>query len=193
MVLRKLWHHRSIVREAWHRTMAVANFLCGLHVTNTYLCTAALAYGPSMLPTFNLTGDLFLAERLSTRFDKVRPGDVVLVRSPEDPRKLIVKRLLGMEGDSVTYVVDPKNSSRCDTVVVPKGHVWIEGDNIYASRDSRQVGPVPYSLLEGKAFCKVPSPLHLRCITVNLLGEANYQLCCSLWILYYRKGLYEYT
>ncbi|XP_042943885.1 mitochondrial inner membrane protease subunit 1 isoform X2 [Carya illinoinensis] len=150
-----MWHYRSIVREAWHRTMAVANFLCGLHVTNTYLCTAALAYGPSMLPTFNLTGDLFLAERLSTRFDKVRPGDVVLVRSPENPRKLIVKRLLGMEGDSVTYAVDPKNSSRCNTVVVPKGHVWIEGDNIYASRDSRQFGPVPYGLLEGKAFCKI--------------------------------------
>lgn len=76
------------------------------------------AYGPSMLPTFNLTGDLFLADRLSTRFGKVGRGDVVLVRSPEDPRKVVAKRLLGMEGDSVTYVVDPKNSDRSETVVV---------------------------------------------------------------------------
>lgn len=76
------------------------------------------AYGPSMLPTFNLTGDLFLAERLSPRFGKMRPGDIVLIRSPESPRKVIAKRLLGMEGDSVTYFVDPKNSTRSETVVV---------------------------------------------------------------------------
>jgi len=76
------------------------------------------AYGPSMLPTFNLTGDLFLVDRLSTMFGKVGRGDVVLVRSPENPRKLLAKRLLGMQGDSVTYVVDPKNTDRSETVVV---------------------------------------------------------------------------
>ncbi|XP_062161082.1 mitochondrial ATP-independent inner membrane protease subunit 1a-like [Alnus glutinosa] len=158
MGLRKLWQYRSIVKEAWDQTMAVATLLCGLHVTNTYLCTLGLAYGPSMLPTFNLTGDLFLADRLSTMFGKVGRGDVVLVRSPENPRKLLAKRLLGMQGDSVTYVVDPKNSDRSETVVVPKGHVWIEGDNIYASRDSRQYGPVPYGLVEGKIFWKIWPP-----------------------------------
>lgn len=48
----------------------------------------------------------------------VRRGDIVLVRSPEVPRKLVTKRLIGMEGDSVKYVVDPENSDRCETVVV---------------------------------------------------------------------------
>ena len=71
-----------------------------------------------MLPTFNLTGDLFLSERLSVWFGKVGPGDIVLVRSPENPRKVMAKRLLGMEADSVTYVVDPKNSDKCETIVV---------------------------------------------------------------------------
>jgi hypothetical protein len=42
MGLRKLWQYRSIVREAWDQTMAVATLLCGLHVTNTYLCTVGL-------------------------------------------------------------------------------------------------------------------------------------------------------
>ena len=76
------------------------------------------AYGPSMIPTFNLTGDMFLAERLSIKFGKVSPGDIVLLRSPESPRKVMVKRLLGLESHSVTYVVDPMNSDRCDTIVV---------------------------------------------------------------------------
>ncbi|KAL4627470.1 hypothetical protein ACB092_05G168000 [Castanea dentata] len=156
----RLWNlqYKSIVKEASGKTLAVAKFFCVLHITNTYLCTFALAYGPSMIPTFNLTGDMFLAERLSIKFGKVGPGDIVLLRSPESPRKVMVKRLLGLESHSVTYVVDPMNSDRCDTIVVPKGHVWVEGDNIYNSRDSRQFGPVPYSLLEGKVFCKIWPP-----------------------------------
>ena len=43
------------------------------------------AYGPSMVPTFNLTGDMFLVERLSIKFGKVGPGDIVLLRSHESP------------------------------------------------------------------------------------------------------------
>lgn len=76
------------------------------------------AYGPSMLPTINLTGDLVLAERISTRFNKVCPGDVVLVRSPVVPRRIVTKRVIGMEGDRVSYVADPKSSDKFETVVV---------------------------------------------------------------------------
>ncbi|XVE88350.1 hypothetical protein DITRI_Ditri19aG0062600 [Diplodiscus trichospermus] len=112
-------------------------------------------YGPSMLPTLNITGNLVLAERISTRTVKLRPGDVVIFRSPESPRKIVCKRLIGMEGDHVTYVVDPKNNDGCETIVVPKGHVWVEGDNIYASRDSRYFGAIPYGLLQSRAFWKL--------------------------------------
>ncbi|KAF2282841.1 hypothetical protein GH714_004907 [Hevea brasiliensis] len=113
------------------------------------MSSAALqTYGPSMLPTLNLTGDLVLAERISPRIGKVGPGDIVLVQSPVNPRKVVTKRVMGMEGDSVTYVVDPKNSDESDTIVVPKGHIWIEGDNIHDSNDSRKFGAFPYGLLQ---------------------------------------------
>ncbi|XP_034698685.1 mitochondrial inner membrane protease subunit 1-like isoform X2 [Vitis riparia] len=144
-----------IVNEALDRAFFTAKFLCLLHVSNTYLCTVALAHGPSMLPTLNLSGDLILADRLSVRFGKVGPGDIVLVRSPQNPRKIITKRVVGMGGDRVTFSVDPKDSRRCETVVVPEGHVWIAGDNIYASTDSRNFGAVPYGLLQGKVFWRV--------------------------------------
>ena len=134
-----------IVKEALDRAFFTAKFLCLLHVSNTYLCTVALvskatplihfyssslqfllssmirclqAHGPSMLPTLNLSGDLILADRLSVRFGKVGPGDIVLVRSPQNPRKIITKRVVGMGGDRVTFSVDPKDSRRCETVVV---------------------------------------------------------------------------
>ena len=33
---------------------------------------------------------------------------------------------------------------------VPEGHVWIVGDNLGTSRDSRKYGPVPMGLITGK-------------------------------------------
>lgn len=38
---------------------------------------------------------------------------------------------------------------------VPKGHVWLQGDNQFVSRDSREYGPVPAALVKGKVVFKV--------------------------------------
>ncbi|XP_026405603.1 mitochondrial inner membrane protease subunit 1-like [Papaver somniferum] len=145
----------EIAKEAFDRTILVGKFLCFLHVTNNYICSPTLVFGPSMLPTLSITGDLVLTEKISTRLGKVNNGDIVLVRSPENPKKILTKRILGMEGDKVTYLVDPHNSEKCRTITVPKGHIWIQGDNIYASTDSRQFGPVPYGLVQGKVFWRI--------------------------------------
>lgn len=44
---------------------------------------------------------------------------------------------------------------------VPKGHVWVCGDNLTASRDSRVYGPVPIGLVKGRIVAKVSSSLDL--------------------------------
>ena len=76
-------------------------------------------HGPSMLPTMNLTGDVILAEHISSRFGKLSVGDVVLVSSPENPRKTVTKRILGLEGDKVAFLVDPSfGSGNYRTIVV---------------------------------------------------------------------------
>ena len=131
---------KSAAKEVLDRTAIVAKFLCLLHVTNNYLCSPTLVgnpintssiflfpfffffwglgllscgvqvYGPSMLPTLNLTGDVVLAEHVSHRIGKVGTGDLVLVRSPVDPRRILTKRVVGMEGDTVSFYVDPMYS-----------------------------------------------------------------------------------
>ncbi|XP_026444034.1 mitochondrial inner membrane protease subunit 1-like isoform X2 [Papaver somniferum] len=118
---------------------------------NTYICSPLLGHGPSMLPTLNLTGDWILSEKVLNLSGKVHNGDIVTARSPENPKKFVVKRIMGMEGDTVTYIVDPKNSEKCRTITVPKGHVWIQEDNIYSSNDSRRFGSIPYGLIEDLA------------------------------------------
>ncbi|XP_047314882.1 mitochondrial inner membrane protease subunit 1-like [Impatiens glandulifera] len=152
----QLWIASS--KEAWKLTFTVAKFFCAIHVVDKYICSIAWVHGPSMLPTFNLTGNLVLVDRISTRFGSVGSGDVVIVRSPVKPTGMITKRLLGLEGESVNYVLDPKNSDERAKTVVPKEHVWIEGDNIYASRDSRLYGAIPYGLLQGKVVWKLWPP-----------------------------------
>ncbi|CAN0578941.1 unnamed protein product, partial [Ectocarpus sp. 12 AP-2014] len=38
---------------------------------------------------------------------------------------------------------------------VPQGHVWLEGDNLSNSSDSRTYGPIPLAMVRGRVFFKV--------------------------------------
>jgi inner membrane protease subunit 1 len=101
---------RSIAGDALSRVFLVAQAFCAVHVVEQHLCSLAVGRGPSMLPTLNLAGDVLAVDRVSVRLGRVASGDVVLMISPEDLRKSITKRVVGMQGDSVTYLVDPGNS-----------------------------------------------------------------------------------
>lgn len=101
-----------------------------------------------MLPTFHVAGDVVLLDKLSKHIGYIRPGDVVACRSPTS-KENVFKRVLGMEGERMY------NSFSQQMVTVPKGHVWIQGDNEHNSTDSRHYGPVPYNLVEGRAICRI--------------------------------------
>ncbi|KAH7306991.1 hypothetical protein KP509_22G041200 [Ceratopteris richardii] len=111
-----------------------------------------------MFPTLNATGDLLFLERFSVRFQKVNVGDIVVACSPENPRVLICKRVLAVEGDSISVLPEPYAQDAAKNVLIPKGHVWLQGDDPYKSRDSRHYGPVPYALLQGKVQLRIWPP-----------------------------------
>ncbi|KAJ6809238.1 putative mitochondrial inner membrane protease subunit 1 isoform X2 [Iris pallida] len=147
---------RDISAEAADRVLLVAKTICAVHVFNAHVASVALLRGPSMLPSVSITGDVVAVDRVSARRGSVGVGDIVLVTAPDNPRKVIAKRVTGLGGDAVTFLVDPSSSQEeSETVVVPNGHVWIQGDNIYDSRDSRQFGPVPYGLIQGRVFFRL--------------------------------------
>mmetsp|Transcript_5328 Transcript_5328/g.11745 ORF Transcript_5328/g.11745 Transcript_5328/m.11745 type:complete len:166 (+) Transcript_5328:238-735(+) len=44
---------------------------------------------------------------------------------------------------------------RSSGIVVPDGHIWVEGDNPWNSSDSRNYGAVPASLITGRVLCRI--------------------------------------
>ena len=71
-----------------------------------------------MIPTLHPSGNVVLAERISTRSRKLSRGDVIVLQSPEDPNKIPIKRVIGLEGDCVSFVVDPEKNDELRTIVV---------------------------------------------------------------------------
>ena len=44
-------------------------------------------------------------------------------------------------------------------IKVPKGYIWVVGDNLSNSTDSRHYGPVPLAMVKGKVLARVRHPL----------------------------------
>lgn len=125
--------------------------------------------GTSMEPTLQ-DGDRLLINKFYFMVNTPHRKDVVTFEDPQQEGRYLVKRVVGVPGDTVEireselYVNGKKVTEQyIDTdiedgnygpVKVKPGTVFVMGDNRhkYASRDSRyeSVGLVPFELLEGK-------------------------------------------
>lgn len=94
----------------------------------------------------------------------IRRGDLVVAITPDQPDKSICKRVIGFPGDRILrdplylqmtkHFQDVTEDDGSRYIQVPKNHVWLTGDNLTNSRDSRSYGPVALPLLKGKVFAK---------------------------------------
>ncbi|KAF3128891.1 hypothetical protein TWF594_011220 [Orbilia oligospora] len=105
--------------------------------------------GRSMYPTFlpdSNAGmrDLILLKKWNAKKDLKR-GEIVVYRSPVDPEITAIKRIVGLQGD----IVFTKKPFPLDEVVVPRNHVWVEGDDIH-SHDSNHFGAISAHLIQAK-------------------------------------------
>ncbi|KAF8917717.1 peptidase S24/S26A/S26B/S26C [Mucidula mucida] len=149
--------------------LAITNVFCIAHLFFDYVGRPALTAGPSMLPTLAARGDWIIEDRLSVRRDPVTfaRGEIITLKSPQDPLQIVCKRIVGLPGD--TICVDPTGqyAPSSEHIVVPRGHVWVNGDNLPYSRDSRRYGPVPMGLIQGRAVLKFSPERLLAYATFN--------------------------
>jgi len=121
---------------------------------------------PSMEPTL-MVGDRVIVNKLAYKINSIKRGDIVVFHSPL--KKDLVKRVIAIEGDSITlteegdiyingekivelYLPEKSNISyKNQTLVVGEDEVFVMGDNRNNSLDSRYFGPIP----EDKVFGNV--------------------------------------
>ncbi|NP_001373320.1 mitochondrial inner membrane protease subunit 1 isoform 2 [Danio rerio] len=109
---------------------------CIAHCAFEYVGEFVSCSGPSMEPTIT-NHDVVFSERISRHLYRIQ-------------------KVIGLEGDKVC-TSGPSDIFKTHTYV-PRGHVWLEGDNLRNSTDSRSYGPIPYALIRGRVCLKLWPP-----------------------------------
>lgn len=117
--------------------------------------------GWSMAPAL-LPGDYLLVDTLAYRGRDPQRGEVVVVRDPHAPQRLLVKRVLALPGERVEENSDglvgvfPPDASTSSpggrTWTLGKGEYFLLGDRETFSRDSRVFGPVRREAILGRVW-----------------------------------------
>ena len=145
-------------------------------IIRTFVVQAFKIPTGSMRPTL-IEGDRILVNKFIYRFTKPKRGDIIVFKYPEDKKKDFIKRLIALEGETVSIddgdiwvdgilVENPQKIKQIyyynkpdapfgadqSNVNVPESSYFVLGDNSASSRDSRYWGFVPKEYLVGKAF-----------------------------------------
>jgi len=152
--------------------------------------------GTSMLPTFQ-NWNYLIVDRVTYDVSPPQRGDVVVLALPEDTSRDLIKRVIGLPGDTVEIsgskpTITIKDAQHPDGFVLPEpyidpanyggptnisitlapGQYYVLGDNRGVSADSRTWGVLPRQDIVGRVL--------LRLYPFNELGifpgEARYSL-----------------
>lgn len=128
----------------------------------------------SMAPTL-VAGDRVVTAKFVYFLDEPRRGDLALLKDPEGRGVDLIKRVVGLPGDTVEirdgalYVNgERKRESYVNyrltdgtffgPLQVPEERVFVMSDNRANSRDSREFGPMPEEDLLGKVILRFSPP-----------------------------------
>jgi len=127
--------------------------------------------GHSMEPTLH-DGQYLMVSKLAYRFGEPQRGDIIVFRSPQEDGKALIKRVVGLPGETV-QIVDGQVIIDGVSLVEPyltqsvgvsgnwgprslgAGEYLALGDNRNNSNDSRSFGPVTTSMIIGKAWFSI--------------------------------------
>ena len=138
-----------ILKEAW----PYAAVVIGVVMLNTFILVNARIPSGSMEKTI-MTGDRLFGNRLAYMKSDPERYDIVIFKYPDDEKRLFVKRVIGLPGETVMIVdgkvyIDGSEEPLMDSFCpekpigtfgpyeVPEGCYFMLGDNRQHSNDSR--------------------------------------------------------
>lgn len=142
---------------------------------NKYIFARADIEGTSMLNTLN-DKDITFIEKISSMTHIIKRDEIIIFNSRNENNDLFIKRVIGIAGDKIqikngkVYInghilSEPylANNTITDSgpfigdkiYTVPKGYVFVLGDNRSNSTDSRFFGPVNIDDIKGHAILRV--------------------------------------
>ena len=135
------------------------------------------------IPSISMERTLLVGDRVlvNKRNRSAHVGDIVVFKRPPGEEaaaiKDLIKRVIATEGQTVEahngklfvngrqlsepYLAKGTETVMEGSVTVPKGDVWVMGDNRTQSRDSRFFGPIKKSSIIGHAYFRVWPPSRL--------------------------------
>jgi len=120
--------------------------------------------GFSMIPTLQ-NGEYILVNKLAYKIGQPHRGDIIVFRLPGDETQDLIKRVIGLPGDTVKVsdgVVTINGEKLQEPYIaqsplyfgewtIPSGNLFVLGDNRNDSRDSHQWGMLPLENIIGKS------------------------------------------
>jgi signal peptidase I len=149
----------------WTRDLAIALGLA--IVVMIFLYQPVKVEGNSMNPLLSDQERIFI-NKFVYHFEPIDRGDVVVFWYPLDRSKSFIKRVVGLPGETIQIragdvfidghelsdqFVPPNylDGSNYGPLKIPADQYFVMGDHRDSSNDSRVFGPVPRSLIYGKA------------------------------------------
>jgi signal peptidase I len=163
--------------ELWEWTKALLIAVLLAAVIRYFLFAPIVVDGLSMMPTLK-DQDRMIVNKFSYEIGKPKRFDIIVFHAPE--HKDYIKRVIGLPGDRIEYKNDTLyvngkaykepyldqykkqvtdgpltddfklEETKAGVKRVPKGELFVMGDNRRFSKDSRHIGTIPMSKVIGK-------------------------------------------
>lgn len=140
-----------------------------------FIAQPFIVSGASMVPSFQ-SGHYLIIDEISYRFEEPKRGEVIVFRFPPSPSKFLIKRVVGLPGETVEMT---GNDILIKNKAHPEGFLWqqgainsdknrgdvkitlnsdeyfVLGDNRGESADSRLWGSLKRELIVGRPLIRL--------------------------------------
>lgn len=136
-----------------------------------FIAQPFIVNGESMLPTFE-NGDYLIIDEVSYLKNEPKRGEVIVFHFPTDHSRYLIKRIIGLPGETIQLQGDSVTITKADGEIVELDETYtnngasygtwtleeeyfVMGDNRGASSDSRSWGPLAKKEIVGKTLVRL--------------------------------------